>query len=103
MFEQPGIGVDDLAWIHRDQFVHYVELARALGDPSDWPRFRCQLHRSLHAAFALDAAVATDGHPTRDRTDDVLDQARACHDPTTDWPGFRETLWSLRDRLADGL
>lgn len=29
MFDQPGIGLEDLAWIHRDKFVHYVQLAHA--------------------------------------------------------------------------
>ena len=33
MFDRPGIDLDDLVWIHRDQFVHYLQLAFALGDP----------------------------------------------------------------------
>jgi hypothetical protein len=43
VFDQPGIGDEDLAWIHHDPFVYYVQLAHALGEPGDWPRLRQDL------------------------------------------------------------
>jgi hypothetical protein len=58
VFDQPGIGVEDLAWIHRDRFVHYAQLAHALGDSEDWPRLRHDLLRALTAAFGLVAGTA---------------------------------------------
>ncbi len=63
MFDGPGIGVEDLAWIHRDQFVHYVQLAHALGDPTDWSRLRHDLLRALTAAFGLDAGMGDELTP----------------------------------------
>ncbi len=54
MFDRPGIGIEDLPWIHRDQFVHYTQLAYVLSDPQDWLRLRQDLMRALTAAFGLD-------------------------------------------------
>lgn len=34
MFDKPGIGPEDLAWIERDPYVYYVEMAHHLGDPA---------------------------------------------------------------------
>lgn len=45
MFDRAGIAAEELAWIQRDQFVYYVELAYALSDPHDWPVLRQHLGR----------------------------------------------------------
>ena len=105
MLSQPGIGLEDLPWIHRDQFVHYVELAHALSDPDDWARFRDDLVRGLIAAFGLDAQ-GVDGHqltPLKHHALLVLDQVRHQHDPVTAWPAFFELLWSRRHAIRPDL
>ena len=104
MFEQPGIGVEDLAWIHRDQFVHYVQLAHALGDPRDWPRFREDLMRALTAVFGLTAANTNGALPPRQRRAlEILDEIRPHHHPATDWPAFFDTLWNRRHAIRPDL
>jgi len=93
-----------LAWIHRDQFVHYIQLAHALGDPGDWSRFREDLMRALTAAFGLDAEYATGQLTPRQRNAlEVLDKVWADHDPTTDWPAFFNTLWNRRHAIRPDL
>jgi hypothetical protein len=96
MFDRPGIGVEDLAWIHRDQFVHSVQLAHGLGDPANWPQFREDLRRALTAAFGLDA-------PSQPRALEVVDEVRRRHDPATDWPAFFDTLWNRRHAIRPDL
>jgi hypothetical protein len=92
------------AWIHRDQFVHYIQLAHALGDPGDWSRFREDLMRALTAAFGLDAEYATGQLTPRQRNAlEVLDKVWADHDPTTDWPAFFNTLWNRRHAIRPDL
>ncbi|MDP8969949.1 MAG: hypothetical protein M3N52_05550 [Actinomycetota bacterium] len=105
MFEQPGIGVEDLPWIHRDQFVHYIQLAHALADPGDWSRLRKALMRALTAAFGLDAAVLGRGRltPQQHRALQVLDHVRQQHDPATNWPAFFDVLWSRRHAIRPDL
>lgn len=103
MFDEPGIGVEDLAWIHRDQFVHYVELAHGLGDPGDWPRFRQDLFRGLTAAFGLDAGLADGLAPGEHHALQVLDQIRRQHDPATNWPAFFDVIWSRRHAIRADL
>jgi hypothetical protein len=72
----PGDSAMCLAWIHRDQFVHYIQLAHALGDPGDWSRFREDLMRALTAAFGLDAEYATGQLTPRQRNAlEVLDRS----------------------------
>ena len=103
MFDRPGIGVEDLAWIHRDQFVHYVQLAHALGDPGDWSRLRQDLLRALTAAFGLDAG--TGFAPTQQQTGalQLLDEIHRQHDQATHWPTFLETLWRRRQDIRGDL
>ncbi len=105
MFDQPGIGVEDLPWIHRDQFVHYVELAHALGDPDDWSRFREDLLGALTAAFGLDARGVNGDRstPPEHQALQVLEQVRCQHDPAIDWPAFSELLWSRRHAIRPDL
>lgn len=110
MFEQPGIGLDDLAWIQRDQFVHYVTIAGLTSDPHDWPRLRDDLLGALTAAFGLDIDDPdSNGTPEpiltsrQQRTFGLLDDTRARHDPATDWPGFFDALWEGRRRLRADL
>ena len=105
MFDQPGIAIEELNWIHRDQFVHYVELAHALGDPHDWPRLREDLLRALTAAFGLDAGSVhgTQFTSRQLRAGEVLDDIRRHHDPASDWPTFFDALWSGRHAIrTDG-
>jgi hypothetical protein len=105
MFSQPGIGVEDLPWIHRDQFVHYVELAHALGDPDDWSCFRDDLLRALTAAFGPDPGGVNGDRltPSEHRAVQVLEQVRCQHDPATDWPSFIALLWSRRHAIRPDL
>ena len=105
LFDQPGISIRDLDWIHRDQFVHYVELAHALGDPSDWAGFREDLLRAVAAAFGLAADDSNgEGHTqTSGHALQIIDQAREEHDPATDWPGFFDLLWSRRHAIRPDL
>ncbi|HEX2029175.1 MAG TPA: hypothetical protein VHF25_14370 [Nitriliruptorales bacterium] len=101
MFDRPGIGIDDLPWIHRDQFVHYVELAHALSDPHDWPQLREGLLRALTAAFGLDAGNRN-GHrltTSQRRALELLDEIRCHHDPAADWSAFFDTLWARRHAI----
>jgi hypothetical protein len=103
MFDQPGIGVEDLAWIHRDQFVHYLQLAHALGDPGDWPRFRQDLLRALTAAFGPDVDMRNGPTPRQHRALHVIDQIHRQHDPATNWPAFFDVLWSRRHAIRADL
>lgn len=105
MFSQPGIGVEDLAWIHRDQFVHYVELAHALGDPEDWTRFRDELLGALTAAFGLVGRGLNGDRltPAEHHTLHILDQIRWRHDPATEWPAFFALLWKRRHAIRHDL
>lgn len=110
MFEQPGIGIDEMAWIQRDQFVYYVELAHALGDTGDWPRLRDDLLQALTAAFGLEVDQPDD--PTRARDQRTCRQSRALmllteirtrHDPDGDWQRFFDALWDARRRMRADL
>lgn len=110
MFTQPGIGLEDLAWIRRDQFIYYVELERGLHDPRDWPGFRERLVEALMAAFALNLGPGVRGadgmresEGSRGRVRRLLEEVRAGHDPVLDWLGFREALWEARTRLRGDL
>lgn len=107
MFQLPGIGQDDLPWVHRDEFVHYLELAHALGDPRAWPAFRQELLEALDAAFGLDAAatsVADDpGTSWRERGRDILERIRLDHDPALEWAPFSDALWNARRELRPDL
>lgn len=107
MFGEDGIGLDDLDRIEREEFVHYVETARALGDPTDWPRFREELVAALTAALGLDyldgcmsPEHAEEGIQRRqERARDLLEQLHAQHDPATEWPRFSDAVWENRSRL----
>jgi hypothetical protein len=91
MFGTPGIDVDDLAWIERDQFVYFMEMEHHLNDPVDWPRFRSGLVNALAAAYGWDpgdtARVAGD-------VSGLLDAARQVADPTRDWERFCDEVWA---------
>jgi len=105
MFDQTGIGIHDLAWIHRDQFVHYVQFAYARNDAGDWPRLRGDLLQALTAAFGLDAP-SVNGHQLTPRQRcvlELLDDIRREHDPATNWPAFFDTLWSRRHAMRPDL
>lgn len=105
MFDRPGIGLDDLAWIHRDQYVHYVELAHALSNPHEWPLLRRDLLDALTAAFGLGCDDGN-GHPFTSRQRRalvVLDEIRGQHDPATDWPAFFDALWERRHAIRPDL
>ena len=105
MFDRPGIGIEDLPWIHRDQFVHYIQVAHALSNPHDWPRLREDLMQALTAAFGLDAG-STSGErltPPPQRALDVLDDIRVHHNPAREWPAFFDMLWTRRHAIRPDL
>lgn len=53
MFDRPGIDLDrDLEWIRRDQYVYYLEIAHALGDPTGSATVRNDMADALSAAFS---------------------------------------------------
>lgn len=81
MRNRPGISVDDLAWIQRDQFVHYLTVARAGHDPADWPIFRAAVLAALVAAFGLEP-----DDPTATGIVELLDTVHQAHDPRDAWP-----------------
>ncbi len=105
MFDQPGIGIEDLPWIHRDQYVHYVQLAHAFCDADDWPRLRQDLLHALTAAFGLDPCDANGEGltPSQRRALGVLDEICPHHNPATDWPAFFDTLWTRRHAIRPDL
>lgn len=105
MFDEPGFGPEDFALIERDQYVYYVEMARHLGDPTDWAAFRSDLAEALAAAFGLNETPpsadqrSVEDLRTRQRTLDVLDAIRFRHDPATDWDVFFDVLWEKRSTI----
>ena len=111
MFDRPGIGLDDLLWIHRDQYVHYVELAHAISSPHDWPQLRQDLLAALTATFGLgrgDGNGDCNGNgqpftPRQHRALEVLDEIHDQYDPATDWPAFFDALWQRRHTLRPDL
>jgi hypothetical protein len=90
------------AWIERDQFVYFVTMARELGDPEDWGRFRDQLVSALKAAWGLDAIWRNlppdrQAHRRAQRiksTYEIVDEDRTRHDPLTDWDAYFDALWA---------
>ena len=112
-----ALGDDDLnvvgssAWIERDQFVYFVTLAHELGSPHDWEAFREELVGALRAAWGLDALwLDLDAAGQQDRRAErlslayeLVDETRRHHDPSADWDGFLESLWSSRRSLTGGV
>ena len=96
------------AWIERDQFVYFVTMARELGDPENWEKFRTQLVSALRAAWGLDAIRLNLPADQQERlraqriatTYEVVDSIRARHDPLTDWDAFFDALWDARGPLV---
>ena len=93
-----GIGVEDLAWIQRDQFLHYVTVTRATGNPADWPRFRDAVIKALEAAFGL---APEETGPAGALS--VVERVRRTYDPATDWDRFMEELWHERRSIRSDL
>ena len=93
-----GIGVEDLAWIHRDQFLHYLRVTRATVNPTDWPRFRDAVVEALEAAFGLAPEETGPGGALS-----VVERVRHGHDPATDWDGFMDELWRQRRSIRPDL
>lgn len=93
MFDEPGIDVDEVAWIERDQFVYFMEMEHQLGDPGDWGRFRIGLADALGAAFGW-------GSHACDRAAlQLLDEVRETIDPEAEWDRFLESVWSALPRF----
>lgn len=102
MFDQPGIGMEDLAWIQRDQFTHYVSMARSTHDPADWPTLRAALVEALTAAFSLDDEFSCrSGEVEVARA--VLDSVRHAFDPKVEWNEFEDALWARRHEIRPDL
>ncbi len=97
--------IEDLPWIHRDQFAHYTQLAYVLRDPNDWPRLREDLLHALTAAFGLDACNVMGERltPPQRRALKVIDGIRRHHDPAKEWPAFFDMLWSQRHAIRPDL
>ena len=97
------------AWIEREQFVYFATMARELGDPGDWSRFRDQLVAALRAAWGLDTIwlhlTADEQHRRRASriatAYEVVDVVRGDHDPLTQWEAFSDALWAARTPLTD--
>lgn len=50
-----GIGLEDLPWIYREQYLYAIELVRVRHDPAtDWEGFRETLWASLIRVFGLE-------------------------------------------------
>ncbi len=90
--------------VARDQYVHFVTLARQHGDSADWTRFRLELGAALNAAWGLDTRW---GHRTAAQNDwvanqrhcralAVLDELRVRIDPAAEWSAFFDALWEAR-------
>jgi len=94
MFGTPGIDVDDLPWIERDQFVYFMEMEHHLNDPGDWPRFREGLVAALATAFGWDPSHALDDARHDDEVLVLLEAARQVADPAVNWNGFVDEVWS---------
>lgn len=95
--------------LRRDQYVHYLTLARRLEPAGDWPRLRAALVGALRAAYALDG-VRVDLEPLGEEARvlarltaarDLVDDCAAVHDPDQDWDAFFDLLWDGRGRLVD--
>lgn len=108
MGEVPGIGAEELGDVERDQFVHYVIIARELGDPADWPQFRERLLSALTAAGGV-VWIRTDRDPVterirvarrREQALRLIDEVRDRHDPVVAWPAFFELLWERWQALC---
>ena len=105
--DDPG-AVGTSAWIERDQFVYFVTMARELGDPGDWSRFRDQLISALRAAWGLDTIWLhlTAEEQQRRRVSrigtayELVDAVRRDHDPLTQWEAFSDALWAARTPLT---
>ena len=104
-----GIGIDELAWVRRDQFVYYVTMARELHDPHRWPTFRLRLLEALEAAGGIAwIRVDRDLAGEQARTDrrrrqalGLLERVRAGYDPAVCWAGFFEALYDGWVSLSD--
>ena len=94
MNDHPGIGVNDLPWIHREQFVHYLTVARSTEDATDWPTFRHVVLEALAAALGLD-----DEEARLRGAAEVVDAARRDYDPAARWSEFMEAVWAERHVL----
>lgn len=107
MFATHGIDREELAAIQRDQFVHYLGMAQALGDVGDWPGLRGRVVDALRAAWALDGVRDdrdTELEEARVRSriaaaQELVDQAARRHSPVRDWDGFARQLWHCRGQL----
>jgi hypothetical protein len=101
MFEDGGMGMEEYEWILRDEYVHYMELARALGDPTDWPAFRLDLLRAINAAFNLGhpATVRNGLNAPQQRAAEHLELVRVDHDPALNWCAFSDAVWAGRGSI----
>lgn len=89
---EPGIDIEDLASIERDQFVYFMAMEHELNDPTDWPKFREGLVNALAVAYGWDPSAEA-WSQRRQHAVDVLDGARGAANPSTDWLKFRDKVW----------
>ena len=98
-----GISVNDVAWIQRDQFLHYINGARRDGDPDDWASFRLVLADALDAAFGFEGADTPCPDAHRRAALDVVDRSRATSDPVSCWASFVDGVWAGRREIRPDL
>ena len=109
MIETQGIDRDELAAIQRDQFVHYLGMAKALVDGDDWEALRGRVVDALRAAWALDGVredrdAELEEARVRARmvaAEELVDRAARQHPPGRGWDGFAGQLWRSRGRLLE--
>lgn len=98
-----GISGDDVAWIQRDQFLHYINGTRLHGDPGDWASFRLILAEALGAAFGFDNVDARSYDAERLAALGVVDRTCATSPPTTCWQDFVDGVWARRREIRPDL
>lgn len=65
----PGIGLDDLPGIYREEYLYAVEIARGKHDPClEWEAFRETLWRYMVRVFGIEDVTAKSANPPEEPT-----------------------------------
>ena len=83
---EDGIGLEEIFFIQREQFVYFLEMERRLNHPTDWEAFRLGLVGALTAAWGLNTR-----YPAGQLRHELLSvpQRRALHLLDRDPPDLR--------------
>ena len=98
-----GISVNEVAWIQREQFLHFINGARRDGNPDDWASFRLVLADALDAAFGFESADTPCPDAHRRAALDVVDRSRATSDPVSCWASVVDGVWARRREIRPDL